>query len=231
MANDVEEELKKLSPQERINRLKDIQKKREEEIKKAQEMIKTSEAEIEEEEKSKRQMPIPQLKSVDVSSLFGKGTQEEQMFAAKRFRAIRQGREEAEEEVPLEEALAPEEQEALEARIVEESERLREEAEQSALYQAGMARQERQYQVNLARELAEAPSKDIYNAVKAAYEEAKETGYVSSEQMKLVNAASQAALTRMDAMVSGDYQQSKQATDSLVASARMAKAMKDQYKR
>lgn len=229
MVDEVEEELKKLSPEERIARLKDIQKKREEEIKKAQEMIKKSEAEIEEETKSKRQMPIPQLKSVDVSSLFGKGTLEEEMFATKQFKTVRRRKEGKEEQ--LEKKITPEQEEALESKIRAERERLKEEAEQAAMYQTGMAKQERQYQANLTKELNENSSTAIYNAVKTAYEEAKETGYVSSEQMKLINAASEAALTRMDAMVSGDYQRSRQATDSLVASARMAKAMKDQYKR
>ncbi|MBW2980982.1 hypothetical protein KY360_06205 [Candidatus Woesearchaeota archaeon] len=222
------EDIKKLSPGERIRRLKEIAKENEEEIKKAQELMKESQAEMEAEEKRKKHIPIPQLRSVDVSTLFGKGTQEEQMFAAKRFKAGRPGRE---EKPSLEKAVTPEEEEALESRIAEERERLREEEERVGLYQAGMARQERRYQTNLAKELAEGPSATIYNAVKSAYEEAKETGYVSSEQIKLINAASEAALTRMDAMVSGDYQTSKQATDALVASAKMAKAMRDQYKK
>jgi hypothetical protein len=225
MAEDIDE-LKKLSPEERIKRLKEIEKRNQEEIKKAQDLIKKSEAEIEEEENSKRKIPIPQLKSVDVSSLFGKGTQEEQMFATKRFKATTR-----KEEPELEEKLTPKQTEALEDKIQRERTRLREEAEQVALYQSGMNRQQRQYQANLTQELTETPSRDIYNAVKSAYEEARETGYVSAEQMKLVNAAAEAALTKMDAMVSGDYQQSKQATDALVASARMAKAMRDQYKR
>ena len=228
MVDEVEEELKNLSPEERIARLKDIQKKREEEIKKAQEMIKKSEAEIEDEEKSKRQIPIPQLKSVDVSSLFGKGTQEEQMFAAKQFKTSRRKKEGKEEQ--LEKKITPEQEEALESKIEQERENLRAQAEQATLYQTGMAKQERKYQANLTKELNENSSTAIYNAVKTAYEEAKETGYVSSEQMKLINAANEAALSKMDAMVSGDYQQSKQATDALVASARMAKAMKDKYK-
>ena len=229
MVDEVEEELKNLSPEERIARLKDIQKKREEEIRKAQEMIKKSEAEIEEETKSKRQIPIPQLKSVDASSLFGKGTLEEEMFAIKQFKTVRQKKQGKEKE-ELEEKLTPEQEEALESKIKQERENLRDQAEQATLYQTGMAKQQRQYQANLAQELTQNTVNNIYNTVKAAYDEAKETGYVSSGQMQLINAANEAALSKMDAMVSGDYQQSKQATDALVASARMAKAMKDKYK-
>ncbi len=229
MVDDVEEELNNLSPQERIGRLKELKKRREEEIKKAQEMIKKSEAEIEEETKSKRQIPIPQLKSIDVSTLFGKGTQEGDMMDTKQFKTARKRKEEPEEEA-IEGKLKPEEEEALESKIRDERARLQEQQQQAALYQAGTPRQERQYQVDLARDFAKGSASDIYNAVKSAYEEAKETGYVSSAQMDRINAASQAALSKMDAMVSGDYLASKQATDALVASARIAKVMKDQYK-
>jgi hypothetical protein len=148
------------------------------------------------------------------------------MFSTKRFDSTTK-----KEEPELEEKLTPKQTDALEDKIQKERAKLREEAEQASLYQSGMNKQQRQYQTNLTQELGESSSRDIYNAVKSAYEEARETGYVSAEQMKLVNAAAEAALTKMDAMVSGDYQQSKQATDALVASARMAKSMKDQYKK
>ena len=85
MTKDDLEKVRRLSPEERIRKLREITQKDEEEIKKAQDIIKESESEIEEIEKEKRQIPIPQMRSVDVSTLFGRGTQEEEVFKAKRF--------------------------------------------------------------------------------------------------------------------------------------------------
>ena len=220
--------LKKLSPEERIKKLKEIEEKNKEEIKKAQKLMKESEVEIEEEQKSKRNIPIPQLRSVDVTTLFGKGTQEQDMLETKQFISKRSSKEKKEKE--LEEKLTPEQEQTLDVTIENERDRLRESQEQAALYQSGMAAQQRQYQSTLTKELVEGTSSDIYNMVKSAYEESKGTGYVSADQMEKINAASQAALSKLDAMVDGDYQASKQATDALVASARIAKSMRDKYK-
>ena len=65
------EDIKKLSPEERIKRLKELEKQNQEEIKKAQDMIKESEDEIAIEEKVK-QVEIPESGEVDVSRLFKK---------------------------------------------------------------------------------------------------------------------------------------------------------------
>ncbi len=62
-------ELKNLSPEERIRKLKEIEEKDKEEIEKAHQLIKESEDEIEIEEKIK-QVEIPSEKKVDVSRLF-----------------------------------------------------------------------------------------------------------------------------------------------------------------
>lgn len=59
MAQDDLAGIKNLSPEERVKRLREITKKDKEEIKKAQDLIKETEIDIEEENKSKRQIPIP----------------------------------------------------------------------------------------------------------------------------------------------------------------------------
>ena len=194
MAEEEIEDIKKLSPEERIRKLKELAKKDEEEISKAQELIKHSEAEIEAAEKEKRQIPIPQLKAVDVSTLFGKGTEEERLFRTKRFEKAE--KDAAEEEAPAEEEKAGEE--ALEARIEVERNHLRREAEEVQLYQSRLPEERRQYVSILRQELEEGAATNIYSVVKEAYSEAQEKGYVSSEQMAKVSAASQAALTKMD---------------------------------
>ena len=114
------EELKRLPAEERIRRLRELTEKDKKEIEEAQSLLKESETEAQEKKKEIDKIPIPQLKSVDIDSLFGE--EEKQVFEAKRF--VGRGRriEEAEEEHPrgrrgesLEEGLAgvprlPEEQ-------------------------------------------------------------------------------------------------------------------------
>ena len=62
-------DIEKLSPQERIRRLREIEEKDKEEIEKAQELIKDSEDEIEIEEKLKH-VEVPETEEVDVGRLF-----------------------------------------------------------------------------------------------------------------------------------------------------------------
>lgn len=85
------DELKNLSPQDRILKLKDINEKKKKEmdeqkkeIEQAQEMIKQSEGEIEEEDKIIRRIPIPQIKALDIDTLFG-GPEAKAVFKTLRF--------------------------------------------------------------------------------------------------------------------------------------------------
>ena len=91
------EELKKLSPEERIRKLKKLQEKDKEEIEKAQNLIQESEDQLEKQEQTKK-IPIPQLKAVNIDALFS--PEEKELFKAKRFVA--------EKRKELEESLIPE---------------------------------------------------------------------------------------------------------------------------
>lgn len=76
------EDIKKLRPEERIRRLKELEKKRKEEIEKAEELIRSSEHELRVEEEL-RDIPIPQVKAVNIEQLFG--AEERRVFKTKRF--------------------------------------------------------------------------------------------------------------------------------------------------
>jgi hypothetical protein len=81
MAEEIND-LKKLSPKERIKRLKELQEKDKKEIEEAQKLLKEAEEEsvIEDE---LREIPIPQLKAADIDELFS--PEEKELFKAKRF--------------------------------------------------------------------------------------------------------------------------------------------------
>jgi len=91
------EDVKKLSPEERLKRLKEIEKKEEDELENIRSLIKNSEGEIEVEDEKKRRFPIPQLRSVDTSPLFGKRTEERRLVATHHFEKL-PDREESDEE-------------------------------------------------------------------------------------------------------------------------------------
>jgi len=94
--------LKKLSPEERIKRLREIEEKDKKEIEEAQKMLKESENEIENEIRIKDQVPIPQIKAVDISQLFTH--EEKEMYKSKRGGSAEKKKEDA----PLEETVSEE---------------------------------------------------------------------------------------------------------------------------
>ena len=83
MAEETIEKIKNLGVEERIKKLKEIEKKNKEEIRKAQELLRESEEELEDKEKEKASIPIPQLRAVDIGGLFTE--EEKQLFKTKRF--------------------------------------------------------------------------------------------------------------------------------------------------
>ncbi len=110
MASELDE-VKKLPPEERIKRLKELTEKHKKEIEDAQKLAKQSEEESNEIKKELDQIPIPQLKAVDIDDLFSPEAQ--QMFATKRFTETKSRRQKEEEETEKTEK-------ALEERIQEE---------------------------------------------------------------------------------------------------------------
>ena len=82
VAKDDLDDLRRLSPRERLTRLREIEKKNKEEIEKAQQLMRESEREIEIQDELK-DIPIPQVKAVDIQSLFT--PEEKEVFRMKRF--------------------------------------------------------------------------------------------------------------------------------------------------
>ena len=70
MDNENLEEIKKLSPEERINRLRKFQQKQKKEAAEATKIIEDSVAQIKQEEKLKGVISVPESKQVDVAGLF-----------------------------------------------------------------------------------------------------------------------------------------------------------------
>lgn len=84
MADVDTEDLKKLSPAERLKRLKEIELQKKKEIEEAQKLLRDTSEEIEEEEKKKENIPIPQVAATDEAILFT--VEEREVFRLRRFK-------------------------------------------------------------------------------------------------------------------------------------------------
>ncbi len=94
------EELRRMSPKERMKRLKEIEIERKKEIEKAQRLITETEHVLEEEE-LRREMPTDLLKAESLSDVFSPETKE--IFKAKRYISGGKKEKEAEESETIEE--------------------------------------------------------------------------------------------------------------------------------
>lgn len=159
------DDIKRLSPEERVKRLKKLEEERRKEIEEADKLMKESVGELEKEEEIRQKIPVPQMKAVDINQLFSQ--EEREVFAAKRYH--KSGA--AEEEEPT---AAPEEK-TLEDEVMEAPQELtQEQAEQQKAY---------------GEQLAQEKTGQLYQMAREAYNEFKETGQVDQAKMYALDVA------------------------------------------
>lgn len=188
------EDLKNLSPDERIKRLKEIQERRKQEIEQAQELMTLTEEELKQREKEREQLPIPQLKSDTFENLLGETDRE--MFRMKRFtseKIIDSDKKSSGtatttqqlEEVPLEETLR------------------RDAPQLSADQRAAMEKE--QY----VKQLAMLPAQQLYNAIKGIQESYHSSGIITDQQRGELYSLDKAMQEKADAIRAGEYNPSE----------------------
>ncbi len=186
------EDLKNLSPDERIKRLKEIQERRKQEIEQAQELMSLTEEELKQRQIEKDQLPIPQLKSDTFENLLGETDRE--MFRMKRFTSEKIIDSDAKssgtatqqlEEVPLEETLR------------------RDAPQLSADQRAAMEKE--QY----VKQLAMLPAQQLYNAIKGIQESYQSSGIITDQQRGELYSLDKAMQEKTDAIRAGEYNPSE----------------------
>ncbi|MBD3249315.1 hypothetical protein GF336_04685 [Candidatus Woesearchaeota archaeon] len=206
MAKDELEELKKLSPKERIAKLKEIQEKDKKEIEQAQELIKESEEQAEKEDE-KEKIPIPQVKSADIDSLFS--AEEKQLFMEVRLEQKKQKTEETPEE-------KKEKKESLEE-VAAEAPKLPEEQQEKA-------------HIQYLEQQSQKPADMLYNRTKEIYSEAKDKGYVSPKHMNELRDIEYATRKKMEDIEQGKYTDAtKEAARDMVMTERIKNWLEDKY--
>jgi hypothetical protein len=208
------DELRGLSPRERLRRLKELEEERKKEIQEAQELIKQSEGEIEREEQLRREIPIPQVKAVDIEHLFS--PEEKRLFEAKRFVQEKKKTEEG-EELPQE-------------RSLEETV----EREKKNLTPKQLAEQQ-QYRINLIEAWKTKPTEYITNRLEEIRNTA--TAEMSLRQENEQYAAYSILKEREEMMRRGEYGRAedgridRQVQEELNLGLSIAKELRDMYRR
>lgn len=198
-------EIKKLSPEERIKKLGEVKEKNKKEIDEAEKLIKDSVREINIKEEI-RDLPIPQIKAVDIESLFA--PEEKEVFAAKRYKDLRvRPAEEETTEMPLEETVEQEKPEIT-----------REELEA-----------QRQYQI---LELRREPTENVVQEIENIYQQVRETGGVTGEQMTMAYATEIVARERQEDIRRGTYGRiDEEISNQLNIARQIFKSIQDKYKK
>ena len=198
------EKLKKLSPEERIKKLKELQEEDKREIEEAQKLIHESEEQAEHEAELTRKIPVPQLKSVDIESLFT--SEEKELFKIKRY---------AGEKKPAEEKKKPEEK-PLELTVAEEAPRmLPEEIIES-----------RQYGLELSRK----PASILRERAENIYQEVKKTGEITYQQKKELDAIGYAEAYKMQEIQEGGYEADRRTAEDMVVTQKIKNWLQDKYR-
>jgi len=199
-------EIKKLSPEERIEKLKKIEEENKKEINEAEKIIKDSIREINVKEKI-RDLPIPQIKAVDIESLFS--PEEKEVFAVKRYKdlVVRHAQEEK-AEIPLEETVKQEEPRATKEELAAHI----------------------KYQV-LANELRREPTENVVQELENIYHQVIEGTGVTGDQMTMAYAANVVARERQQEIERGTYGRlDEQVSNQLDIARQIFKSIQDKYK-
>jgi len=199
-------EIKKLSPEERIEKLKKIEEENKKEINEAEKIIKDSIREINVKEKI-RDLPIPQIKAVDIESLFS--PEEKEVFAVKRYKdLVVRHVEEEKAEVPLEEKV--------------KQEKTRATKEELAVHI--------QYHV-LADELRREPTENVVHELENIYHQVREGTGITGDQMTRAYAANVVARERQEDIERGTYGRlDEQVSNQLDIARQIFKSIQDKYK-
>jgi len=199
-------DIKKLSPEERIKKLKKIEEENKKEIDEAEKIIKDSIREINVKEEI-RDLPIPQIKAIDIESLFA--PEEKEVFAAKRYKDLRARHvEEETAEIPLEETVEKEKPEITKEELAAHT----------------------QYQI-LANELRREPTENVVQELENIYQQARDGGRVTGEQMRMAYAADVVARERQRDIERGTYGRiDEEISNQLDIARQIFKSIQDKYK-
>ncbi len=175
-------DLKDLSPQERLKKLKELEKEKKKEIEEARKQIKESERDITDEHKFKEKVPIPEVGLENLQGLSEEGRQ--LLMVLKDLKEKK--KEETVEEV----------KEVIQEESLEETVR--------RIEPIPVQVQGTEYALHLSQR----PMQDLQNQMAGIYETSQERGYMTPEDQKKVAYISAGVQHKMEAIDNGSYNSS-----------------------
>ncbi len=165
-----DDNLKNLPPQERIKKLKEIEAKKKKEIEDAQKQIRDSEVEIEEVQKFKEKVPIPEAAKEDLEGLSVEGKEILKVLKGKKEAVPKEEGEKKpakKEEVSLEETLAQEVIKPIAGTHVHYD-----------------AREGPHVDLDYVAHLSQAPAERLQHEAQSLYNEFKAKGYMNEDEQR-----------------------------------------------
>jgi hypothetical protein len=214
----MEPELRKLSPEERIKKLKELEEKKKKEIEEAAKEIEESRKEIASRQKWLEKVPIPEVGKEELSELSVEGKE-----LLKRHKGIKEKEKETETKV------VGEEPEAKRRKKEDLGEFLRGQEEQrrsSGAERAYLTAEQWQAEVY---QRSQQPIAELYSGVREIRDAATERGYISREQEQEVRAIESALELRLKEKYGGSLSSEIVAKSSLIK--QMGKELRDMYGR
>lgn len=201
-----EEELKNLPPEERIKKLKELEKQKKKEIEDAQKQIRESENELSERIKWKEKVPIPAVASEDVEAL--SEAEKEVVMAHKGIRKKSKEspevkKKEKKDDANLEEITAAEKVE-LPPELME---------------------------AEYTKHLSQRPMQNLYEDIKRINEAVEEKGYVSREEERRIEYLSSAVERKLEDVHAGKYSFSEDVAKAASLTVQLGSKLRDVYHR
>tara|TARA_Y100000310_G_C20529544_1_gene737730 strand:- start:153 stop:779 length:627 start_codon:yes stop_codon:yes gene_type:complete len=197
------DELKNLTPEERIKKLKELEKQKKAEIVAAQKMLKESEQELTAKDEWKRKVPIPQIAIDAVGELSP---------AEKEVLVTHKGLKSEEKEIVEEKSVREEVQEDLEeiaARIKTAPEVL---------------------QSDYAAALSQEPIQNIYQELKDIHQAVGEKGYISATEGRKIEYLSAATEKKLEDIEAGNYSLTEELENMAMLTKQIGSSLQSSYR-
>jgi len=195
------DDLKDLTPQERLKRLKELEQKKKKEIEEARKLIQESEKDITAEHKFKEKVPIPEVGLENLQGLSEEGRQ--------LLMVLKDLKEKKKQEEPIKKIKA----------VLDSEDTLEETI--TRINPIPIQVQNTEYALHLSQR----PMQDLYREMSGIYESSQERGYMTSEDQKKVAYISAGVQHKIEAIDDGSYMANKDLTSKLSATKELSAHM------
>ncbi len=237
-------ELQELHPAERLKQLKELERKKKQEIEEAQKLIRESEQELTEEHKWKEKVPIPEVAKEELEGLSEEGKAMLKIHRGLREKKQKEGageNEAAEEQEEGEregggktarrERLSPRGSPRGQASALEETVTQERIARQAANVEYGIQPPGRPLDIDYTQRLSQRPIETLYQEISGIRQEAEEKGYLSRADVRRAEYLTGAVEEKFRAADEGRYTFSQETARAASLTQQIGMELQGMYKR